>query len=165
MDYCNGVENMINYTLSDLKNINGDGIKYLYKRCKIKGFSIHILSRCIFYKKRLMNKYLYWFAHKEPYVPYEIMIERMVESTSSSSNMHEDVDDNINRYRSMIMDTIKMNQDYTNICSILDEKQNADAARFFKHLKDYDDLLWVGCTNQSKLSVIVQVFTIQSDYG
>jgi hypothetical protein len=51
MDYCNGVENMINYTLSDLKNINGDGIKYLYKRCKIKGFSIHILSRCIFYKK------------------------------------------------------------------------------------------------------------------
>jgi hypothetical protein len=36
---------------------------------------------------------------------------------------------------------------------------------FFKHLKDYDDLLWVGCTNQSKLSVIVQVFTIQSDYG
>jgi aromatic ring-opening dioxygenase catalytic subunit (LigB family) len=93
------------------------------------------------------------------------MIERMVESTSSSSNMHEDVDDNINRYRSMIMDTIKMNQDYTNICSILDEKQNADAARFFKHLKDYDDLLWVGCTNQSKLSVIVQVFTIQSDYG
>jgi hypothetical protein len=31
-----------------------------------------------------------WFTHKKPYVPYETMIEMMVESTSSSSNMHGD---------------------------------------------------------------------------
>jgi hypothetical protein len=109
-------------------------------------------------KKKRINTC--WFAHKEPYVLYETMIEIMVESTSSSSNMHGDVYNNSNRYRSMIMDTMRMNQDYTNIYSILDEKLNADVARFFKHFKDYGEPLWVGCTNQSKLSVIAQVFTI-----
>jgi len=63
------------------------------------------------------------------------------------------------------MDTMRINQDYTNICSILDEKLNANVARFFKHFKDYNELLWVGCTNQSKLSIIAQMFTIQSNYG
>jgi len=32
-------------------------------------------------------------------------------------------------------------------------------------LKDSDEPLWDGCTNQSKLSVIVYVFTIKSDNG
>jgi hypothetical protein len=47
-----------------------------------------------------MEKYLYWFAHEEPYVTYEIMIERMIGSTFSSSNVHGVVDDNNNPYRS-----------------------------------------------------------------
>ena len=50
-----------------------------------------------------------WYAHEEPYVPYDIMIEMMIGSTSSSSNLHGVVDDNINPYRSMIMDAIEMN--------------------------------------------------------
>jgi hypothetical protein len=32
-------------------------------------------------------------------------------------------------------------------------------------LKDSDEPLWDGCTNQSKLSAIVYVFTIKSDNG
>jgi hypothetical protein len=32
-------------------------------------------------------------------------------------------------------------------------------------LKDFDEPLWDGCTNHSKLSVVAQVFTIKSDYG
>jgi hypothetical protein len=31
-------------------------------------------------------------------------------------------------------------------------------------LKDFDEPLWDGCTNHSKLSVVAQVFTIKSDH-
>jgi hypothetical protein len=42
--------------------------------------------------------------HGEPHVPHEIIVEMMIESTSSSSNIHEVVDDNMN----MIMDAMRM---------------------------------------------------------
>jgi hypothetical protein len=69
------------------------------------------------------------------------MLERMVGSTSSSSNMHEVVDDNNNPYRNMVMDAMKMNQDYADQCPIVDEESNADATRFFKLLKESDEPL------------------------
>jgi len=53
---------------------------------------------------------LSWFAYGEPYIPYETMVEMMVESISSFSNMNGVVDDNSNPYRNMIMDVIGMNQ-------------------------------------------------------
>jgi hypothetical protein len=40
------------------------------------------------------------------------MVERMVGSTSSSSNMHEVVDDNTNPYRNMVMDAMRITQGY-----------------------------------------------------
>ena len=64
--------------------------------------TIHLLQ------KGFMKKYLCWFAHGEPYVPYKTMIERIIESTSSSSNVHEVVDDNNNPYMNMVMDVIGM---------------------------------------------------------
>jgi len=93
------------------------------------------------------------------------MVKKMVRSTSSSSNMHEVVDDNSNPYRNMIMDAMRMNQGYTSQCSIVDEEPNADAIRFFYILKDFDELLWDWYTNHSKLSIIAQVFTIKSNHG
>jgi len=51
-----------------------------------------------------------WYAHGEPFVPHETMVERMIETTYSASNMHEVVDDNSNPYRTMVMDAIRMNQ-------------------------------------------------------
>jgi hypothetical protein len=50
------------------------------------------------------------FAHEKPYVPHETMVEKMVGSTSSSSNVHEVVDDNSNPYRNMVIDAMRMNQ-------------------------------------------------------
>jgi hypothetical protein len=38
------------------------------------------------------------------------MIEMMVESTSSVSNVHGVVDDSSNPYRIIVMDTMRMNQ-------------------------------------------------------
>jgi hypothetical protein len=56
-----------------------------------------------------MEKYLYLFAHGEPYIPYKTMIERMIRSTSSSSSVHEVEDDNNNPYKNMVMDAMRMN--------------------------------------------------------
>ena len=38
--------------------------------------------------KGFIEKYMCWYAHEEPFVPHETMVERMVESTSSAINMH-----------------------------------------------------------------------------
>jgi hypothetical protein len=56
-----------------------------------------------------MEKHLCWFVHREPYVPYKTMVERMVGLPSSFSNVHGVVDDNGNRYRSIVMNAMEMN--------------------------------------------------------
>ena len=40
MDYCNGIQDFINYALSNLRNISKQGIRCPCKRCKNKSFSI-----------------------------------------------------------------------------------------------------------------------------
>jgi len=52
---------------------------------------------------------LCWYAHEEPYVPHDIMVERMDATTSTASNVHEVLDYNNNPYRNMVMDAMKMN--------------------------------------------------------
>ena len=111
-----------------------------------------------------MEEDMCWYAHGEPFVPHETMIERMVGSTSSVSNVHEVVDDNSNPYRTIVMDLIRMNRGYVGQHPIIDEESNTDAARFFDLLKYYDEPLWDGCTNHSKLLVIAQVLTIKSNH-
>jgi len=59
--------------------------------------------------KEFMEKYLCWYAHGEPYIPHDTMIERMVGLTSSTSNVYGVVDDNSNPYRNMFMDAMRMN--------------------------------------------------------
>jgi hypothetical protein len=66
MDYCNDVEGFfINYTLSNMRNINGDDIKCSCKRYKNKKFIgpdvviIHLLH------KGFMEKYLYLYLLKD----------------------------------------------------------------------------------------------------
>jgi hypothetical protein len=43
-----------------------------------------------------MERYVCWFAYEESHAPYETMIENMIGSTSSSSNVHGVVNDNNN---------------------------------------------------------------------
>jgi hypothetical protein len=93
------------------------------------------------------------------------MEERVIESTSSASNVHEAANDNTNPYRNMVMDAMRMNQCNVSQCPIVEEEPNANAARFFDLLKYSNEPLWDGCTNHSKLSVVAQVFTIKSDTG
>ena len=99
-----------------------------------------------------MKKYLYWYTHREPYVPHDTMVERMVGSTSS--NVHGIIDENSNPFRNMVMNVMRTNQGHAGQYPIVDEEPNADAVKFFYLLKDSDDSLWDGSTNHSKLSVI-----------
>ena len=58
-DYCNGVKDFINYALSNIKNINGDGIRCLYKRYKNKkNFNPNVITMHLL-QKEFMEKILY----------------------------------------------------------------------------------------------------------
>jgi len=101
-----------------------------------------------------MQDYLCWYAHRELFVPNKSMVERVVRSTSSASNMHEVGNENSNPYRNMVMDAMRMSEDNVSEFPNIEEEPNADAARFFDLLKDSDKTLWDGCTNHSKLLVV-----------
>ena len=141
MNYCNEVQSFINYATSIPINISGSGIRCPCKRCKNKKFldpdvvTIHLLH------ERCMEEYLCWYAHEEPFVPHETMVERMVGSTSSASNVHRVETKNSNPYRIMVMGMMRMNRGHAGQCPIIDEEPNADAARFFDLLKDSDEPL------------------------
>jgi len=114
--------------------------------------------------KGFIEDYLCWYTHKELFIPNKSMVERVVGSTSSASNVHKVVNDNSNPCKNMVMDAMRMNQGNVNHCPIVEEP-NADAARVFDLLKDSNKPLWDGCTNHNKLSAVAQVFTIKSDHG
>ena len=114
ISYCNGVQGFINYALSNSRKVSS--------------------SRCYnetSFQKRLMEKLLCWYAHGEPYVPHNTMIEMMVRSTSSSSNVHGVVDDNSNPYKNMVMNAMRMNHGHASQCPFIDEEPNADVNIFF----------------------------------
>ena len=150
MDYYNRVQSFINFTTSISRNFSGDGIKCPYRRCKNKKFLHPDVVMMYLLHKGFMEDYLCWYAHKELFVRNKSMVERMVGSTSSASNVHGVVNDNSNPYRNMVMDSMRMNQGNASQCPIVEEEPNADAARFFDLLKDSDEPLWDGCTNHCK---------------
>jgi len=134
-NYCKGVQGFINYTTSNPSNISGDGIRYPCNRCKNKKFlNLDIVTMHLLHK-RSIEEYLCRNAHREPFVPHETMVERMVGSTFSLNNMHEVVNNNSNPYRTMVMDAMRMNQSHADQCSIIDEEPNADVTRFLIFLK------------------------------
>jgi hypothetical protein len=98
MNYCNRVQSFINFTTSIPRNIKRGGIRCSCRRYKNKNFlhpdvvTMHVLH------KEFMKNYLCWYAYKELFVRNESMVERMVGSTSSASNVYRVVNDNSNPY-------------------------------------------------------------------
>jgi len=88
MDYNSEVQGFINYIISNPRNINRDSIRCPYKRCKNKKFLDSDVVTMHLLQKEFIDQYLCWYAHGEPYVPYKIMVEIMVGSTFSASNVH-----------------------------------------------------------------------------
>jgi hypothetical protein len=165
MDYCNGVQSFINFTTSIPRNFTDGVIRCPYRKYKNLKFlhqdvvTMHLLT------KGFMQDYLCWYAHRELFVSNESMVERVVGSTPSASNIHEVGNENSNPYRNMVMDAMRMSEGNTSEFPNIEEEPNADAVKFFDLLKDSDEPLWDGCTNHSKLLTVAQVFTIKSDHG
>ena len=110
LDYCNVVQGFINYAISNPRNVSESGIKCPCKRCENKRYlDSDVVTMYLLQKKRFMEQYICRYAHEEPYIPHETMVEMMIGSTSSTSNVHGVVDDNSNPYKTMIMDIIGMN--------------------------------------------------------
>jgi hypothetical protein len=63
--------------------------------------------------KGFIEEYLCWYAHGEQFVHHKTMIERMVRSTSSTSNVHGVETDNSNSYKTIVMDAMRMHQGHT----------------------------------------------------
>ena len=101
MNYCNGVHDFINYATSIPRNISWGDIRCPWKGCKNnkKEFINPDIIIMHLLHKRFMEEYLCWYAHEEPFVPHEIMVERIAESTSSAINMHRVETNNSNPYR------------------------------------------------------------------
>ena len=154
MDCCNEVDDFINDASFYLRNIRSGGIRCPRERCKNKKFLDPDVVTMHLQHNEFMEKYMCWFAHGKPYVPYETMVERMVGSTYRSNNVHGVVDNNSNLYKTMVMNVMRMNQSYIGECPIINEKPYVDVTKFFDLLKDSNEPLWDECTNHSKLSVI-----------
>jgi hypothetical protein len=105
--------------------------------------------------KGFMKDYPCWYAHRELFVGNESMVERVVGSTSNANNVNGIANDNNNPYKNMVMNAMRMSEGNVSECPIIEEKPNTDAVRFFDLLKDSDEPLWYGCTNHSKLLVVV----------
>ena len=81
------------------------------------------------FKKWFLKKYLCWYTYGETHVPYKTLLEKMIDSTSSYSNIYWFTDNNSNPYTCIVMDKIRMNHGYSgkglrNI--ILKEKPSID---------------------------------------
>jgi len=164
MDYCNEVQGFINFTTSIPRNFTRGGFRCLCRKCKNKKFLHPDSVMMNLLTKGFKEDCLCWNAHEELFVPNESMVERVVWSTSSASNMYKVASDNSNPYRNMVMDAMRMNQGNVSQCPIVEEEPNANATRFFDMLKDSAEPLWDGYTNHNKLSAVAHVFTIKSDH-
>ena len=78
-----------------------------------------------------MENYIWWYVHRELFVRNESIVERMVRSTSSASNVHRVVNDNSNPYRNMVMDAMRINQGNVSQCPIIEEEPIQTESGFF----------------------------------
>ena len=88
-----------------------------------------------------MEEYLCWYTYGEEFVPHKIMVEKMGDSISSSSNVYEVFDANNDSYRNMVIDVIRMNQSGAGEFPTIDEEPNADAIEFLDLLKNYEETI------------------------
>ena len=76
MYYYNGVQGFINYALSILVetvlDVYARGVR-IKKVINPNVVTMHLLQ------KRFMEKYLYWYVHREVYTLHYTIVERMVE--------------------------------------------------------------------------------------
>jgi hypothetical protein len=73
-DYLQRVESFINFVLSKPKNISAGEIRCPFMKCNNKKSHYKNVVMMHLLKKGFIEKYLFWYAHGEPYVPHETML-------------------------------------------------------------------------------------------
>jgi hypothetical protein len=137
-NYLKGVESFINFILSNSKNISGDEIRCSSAKYKNKKFHHKVVVMIHLLKNDFAKKYLCWFTHyknhmflMKPCLKGWLTQLLVLEIYMSSQKII------IIFYRSMIMDAMRMNHDYSGegSCNIsLDEEPNINRTRFFELL-------------------------------
>jgi hypothetical protein len=96
--------------------------------CEFKNKKFHHKNVVMMHllKKGFIEKYLYWFAHGESYVPYKTILEMIIGLISSSSNIHGFMDDNSNPYKIIMINITGMTRGYLGegSCNILLDKDS-----------------------------------------
>jgi hypothetical protein len=110
MDYCNGVQGFTNFATSIPRNFTGGGIRCPCRKCQNKRYLYPDVVMMHLLHKGFMENYQCWYAHGEVFVSKRRMREMVVGSISSASKVHEAANDNINPYKNMVMDVMRMNQ-------------------------------------------------------
>jgi len=123
MDYCNEVQGFINFAISIPRNFTEGGIRCPCRKCKNKKLIYLDVVTIYLLTKGFMEDYICWYAHGKLFVPNESMVERVIGSTSSASNVHGVVNNNSNPYRNMVMDAMRMNQGNVSQCPIIEENR------------------------------------------
>ena len=99
------------------------------------------------YRKGFIGGYTTWDAHGESYAVQ-----------ASSGNNDIPLMDNVNSYRSMVMDALGPEFNWHaggfDEMSFENEQPNAEAAKFYDLLNDADEPLWEGCKKHTKLSAV-----------
>jgi hypothetical protein len=102
MDYCNGIQGFINFATFIPINFTGGGIRCPCRKCQNKRYLHPDVVTMYLLHKGFMENYQCWYAHGEVFVSKRRMKERVVGSTSSANNVHEETNDNTNPYRNMV---------------------------------------------------------------
>ena len=96
MDYCNGVQGFINFATSIPRNFTKGGIRCPCRKCENKKYLHPDVVMMHLLHKGFMENYLCWYARGEVFVRNKSMGERVVELTSSASNVQGVANDNSN---------------------------------------------------------------------
>jgi hypothetical protein len=111
MYYCNGVQGLINYALSNLRNISGGGIRCLCNKCKNKTFlDLNVVMMHLLQKKKVHGEISVLVYTQRTMCSSWYHGRKYGWVTSSASNVHGVVDDNSNSYRNIVMDVTWINQ-------------------------------------------------------
>jgi len=87
MNYCNEVQDFINFTTFIPRNFTEGDIRCSCRKCENKKYLHPDVVMMHLLHKGFMENYLCWYAYREVFVHNKRMRERVVGSTSSASNV------------------------------------------------------------------------------
>jgi len=174
-EFIQGVQEFIDFALSNPDYMSGDKIKCPCLKCDNRRFETPAEVTYHLYRKGFTKQYMQWVAQGEPIGSNPSYTGESSLRNSADSMGLPVMEETNNPYRDMIVDAIgytggrtEFGSNANNIdvpeCN-MEEEPNAEAQEFYNLLKDANTPLWDGCKNQTKLSFISQMLNVKSEYN